>query len=198
MQRFERERNAGLPRIGQQSGEPVAHLLVRAREVLRTFWQSARDQHQALRANARLLRRRRGDCRRARRSARLHPPRETVRRGRARSPSCRHRERSCPPARTPTACTMSRHGAIAEMPARLQPSTSCASDQAFTVALLIASSACCREKSRISLRRLVSPLLCACARRPCPDRPAGLPRRRAGTVRRDEPSSACFPGRRPW
>ena len=52
MQRLDRERHAGVARIGQQRGEPVAHLLVRAGEVLRALRQAAGDQHQAARADA--------------------------------------------------------------------------------------------------------------------------------------------------
>src|SRR6516225_8481527 len=56
------------------------------------------------------------------------------------------------PARSgPHACTMSRQGEIAEMPARAQPSSSSTNDHAFTVIELIEMSARSCERSRIIL-----------------------------------------------
>ena len=46
---------------------------------------------------------------------------------------------SLPARSTPQACTMSRQGEIAVMPARAQPSISCSNDHAFTVIELIES-----------------------------------------------------------
>jgi hypothetical protein len=59
---------------------------------------------------------------------------------------------SLPARSAPQACTISRHGEIAEMPARAQPSISSTNDHAFTVIELIESSARSCERSRITPR----------------------------------------------
>src|SRR5215470_2094519 len=61
---------------------------------------------------------------------------------------------SLPARSAPHACTMSRQGEIAEMPARAQPSRSSTNDHAFTVIELIESSARSCERSRITLHPL--------------------------------------------
>jgi hypothetical protein len=52
---------------------------------------------------------------------------------------------------------MSRHGEIAQMPARAQPSTSCSSDHALTVIELMEMSERSVARSRITRQHLVPP-----------------------------------------
>ena len=129
---------------------PVA----RAGDVLRAFRQAADDQHQAVRAD---------------RGGLVDGAAVVVERGAASGFVGRRkhaaaaeagdgqaaaRGSAAPPASTPQACTMSRHGAIAVMPARAQPSTSCVERPRLHRRRVDRRAASCRcDRSRITPAR---------------------------------------------
>ena len=86
---------------------------------------------------------------------------------------------SCAARSTPQACTMSRQGEIAEMPARAQPSTSSTSDHGFTVIELIDRSERSFDRSRITP-----------ARRGPPSRRRMRPAARSGSASRPAASAS--------